>query len=180
MKKYYLIVKLLWSIALFAMPTVMVYGQDKDENKVTIGSWVVVEGNDDEGGEVLKAKKVDDLPASVNNEDRVFDVVEQMPEFPGGIDALIEYLSTNVTYPATAQANGIQGRVIVTFIVERDGSINDVEVLNSVDPALDREAVRVVSEMPKWIPGRKQNGETVRVKYNIPISFKTQEGNSNN
>ena len=118
-------------------------------------------------GEVLKAKEV---IASVE-EDKVFDIVEQMPEFPGGPQALFTWLSQNVKYPAIAEENGVEGRVIVTFVVERDGSIADVRVVKSVDPSLDKEAVRVVKSMPRWIPG-KHKGSAVRVKYTVPVTFK--------
>ena len=103
----------------------------------------------------------------------MFDVVEQMPQFPGGDAALFEYLSTHIKYPTIAEENGVQGRVIVTFVVERDGSITDVKVVKSVDPSLDKEASRVVQGMPKWIPG-KQNGDPVRVKYTVPVTFRLQ------
>ena len=96
-----------------------------------------------------------------------------MPSFPGGNAALMKYLGDNIKYPVVAQENGVQGRVVVSFVVERDGSITDVKVVRSVDPSLDREAVRVVSTMPKWIPG-KQNGSAVRVKYNVPVAFRLQ------
>lgn len=104
---------------------------------------------------------------------KVFEVVEQMPSFPGGNEALMKFLSENVKYPVVAQENGVQGRVVVSFVVERDGSITDVKVVRSVDPSLDKEAARVVKSMPRWIPG-KQNGATVRVKYNVPVSFRLQ------
>ena len=104
---------------------------------------------------------------------KVFDVVEEMPSFPGGQGALMSYLSSNVKYPVVAQENGVQGRVIVSFVVERDGSISDVKVARSVDPSLDREAQRVVKSMPKWKPG-KQNGSAVRVKYTVPVVFRLQ------
>ena len=104
---------------------------------------------------------------------KVFDVVEEMPSFPGGNGALMSYLSSNVKYPVVAQENGVQGRVIVSFVVERDGSISDVKVARSVDPSLDREAQRVVKSMPRWTPG-KQNGQTVRVKYTVPVVFRLQ------
>ena len=106
-------------------------------------------------------------------ENKVFDVVEQMPSFPGGQSALMQYLANNIKYPVVAQENGVQGRVVVSFVVERDGSITDVQVVRSVDPSLDREAQRVVKSMPRWIPG-KQNGQAVRVKYNVPVSFRLQ------
>jgi protein TonB len=104
---------------------------------------------------------------------KVFDVVEQMPSYPGGNNALMSYLSSNIKYPVVAQENGVQGRVIVGFVVERDGSITDVNILKSVDPSLDREAARVVRSMPRWTPG-KQNGQAVRVKYNVPVTFRLQ------
>lgn len=104
---------------------------------------------------------------------KVFDVVEEMPSFPGGNGALMSYLASNIKYPVVAQENGVQGRVIVSFVVERDGSISDVRVARSVDPSLDREAQRVVKSMPRWKPG-KQNGSAVRVKYTVPVVFRLQ------
>ena len=104
---------------------------------------------------------------------KVFDVVEEMPSFPGGQGALMSFLNSNIKYPVVAQENGVQGRVIVGFVVERDGSITDVKVMRSVDPSLDREAQRVVKAMPKWKPG-KQNGSAVRVKYTVPVVFRLQ------
>ena len=144
------------------------------ETKTAIGSFDV-KGNDDVNGEVLKAKEVIAQPEPPKHEEesKVFDVVEQMPSFPGGPSALMEYLHDHVKYPVVAQENGVQGRVVVSFIVEKDGSITDVRVVRSVDPSLDREAQRVVSSMPRWTPG-KQNGSAVRVKYNVPVMFKLQ------
>ena len=104
-------------------------------------------------------------------EKKVFDVVEQMPHFPGGDAALMQFLRENIKYPETAEKNGIQGRVICTFVVENDGSVSDVQILRSVDDALDKEAVRVIQAMPTWVPG-KQNGEPVFVKFTLPITFK--------
>lgn len=104
---------------------------------------------------------------------KVFDVVEVMPSFPGGQGALMQFLSSNIKYPVVAQENGVQGRVIVGFVVEPDGSISGVNVMRSVDPSLDREATRVVKSMPKWNPG-KQNGSAVRVKYTVPVVFRLQ------
>jgi protein TonB len=144
------------------------------ETKTAIGSFDV-KGNDDVNGEVLKAKEVIAQPEPPKHEEesKVFDVVEQIPSFPGGQGALLEYLASHVKYPVVAQENGVQGRVVVSFVVERDGSITDVRVVRSVDPSLDREAQRVVSSMPRWTPG-KQNGSAVRVKYNVPVSFRLQ------
>ena len=104
-------------------------------------------------------------------EETVYDVVEEMPQFPGGPSALFEYLSNNLQYPVVAEENGVQGRVIVTFIVEKDGSISNAKVVKAVDPSLDKEAIRLVESMPNWIPG-KQNGEPVRVKYTVPVTFR--------
>jgi protein TonB len=97
-----------------------------------------------------------------------------MPEFPGGQSALMKYLSENIRYPVIAQENGIEGRVICSFVVERDGSITDVQVVRGVDPSLDREAVRVIQSMPKWKPG-KQRGKPVRVRFTLPIVFRLQQ-----
>ena len=105
------------------------------------------------------------------NRNRVYDVVEQMPSFPSGISGLRTYLNQNIRYPAEAQENCVQGRVVVSFVVGKDGHISDVTVLRSVDPSLDKEAVRVVRNMPRWTPG-KQGGEPVRVRYNVPVSFR--------
>ncbi len=143
---------------------------DLAKSAVAIGSFDV-KGNDEAAGEVLKAKEV--IAQEKPVEEKVFDVVEQMPQFPGGDAALFEYLSNHIKYPTIAEENGVQGRVIVTFVVERDGSITDVKVVKSVDPSLDREASRVVKGMPRWIPG-KQNGSAVRVKYTVPVTFRLQ------
>ena len=101
---------------------------------------------------------------------QVFDVVEQMPEYPGGMQALFEYLSQNVKYPEDAEKQKVEGRVIATFVVETDGSISNVEVVKPAFPSLDAEAVRVLSGMPKWSPGM-QSGKVVRVKFTVPINF---------
>ena len=133
-----------------------------------------VQGNDEVGGEVLKAKEEIKAPEPPKvEEEKVFDVVEQMPSFPGGNTALMKFLNENIHYPVVAQENGVQGRVVVSFVVERDGHITDVQIARSVDPSLDKEAQRVVKSMPKWIPG-KQNGSAVRVKFNVPVSFRLQ------
>lgn len=102
--------------------------------------------------------------------DKVFDVVEVMPQFPGGQVELFNFLSDNVKYPADAEKKKIEGRVIATFVVDKDGSITDAEIVRSVYPSLDAEALRVINAMPKWIPG-KQSGKTVRVKYTVPLTF---------
>ncbi|MCH5176586.1 MAG: energy transducer TonB [Prevotellaceae bacterium] len=107
------------------------------------------------------------------DENEVFQVVEQMPEFPGGYDALNAYLTKNIKYPAFAQENNIQGRVLVEFVVNKDGSVVDAKVVKSVDSSVDKEALRVVSAMPRWTPG-KQHGKPVRCKYTVPVMFRLQ------
>ena len=147
--------------------------EDLNKTNTAIGSFDV-KGNDEAGGEVLQAKEVIAQPEPPKEEEtKVFDVVEVMPSFPGGQGALFEWLSKNIKYPVVAEENGVQGRVIVTFVVERNGSITDVQVVKSVDPSLDKEAVRVVKAMPHWIPG-KQNGSAVRVKFTVPVTFRLQ------
>ena len=145
------------------------------ETKTAIGAFDV-KGNDEAGGTVLKA--VEDIatpepPKQEVEQNKVFDVVEQQPSYPGGMGALNQWLASNIKYPAMAAENGIEGRVVVQFVVERDGSVSGVHVVRGVDPSLDKEATRVVSQMPKWIPG-KQNGSAVRVKYTVPVTFRLQ------
>ena len=106
---------------------------------------------------------------------KVYDVVEQMPQYPGGTGKLFEYLAKSVRYPKEAENAGVQGRVIATFVVEKDGSISNAKVVRSIHPALDAEALRVINGMPNWNPGT-QNGEPVRVKYTVPITFRLQGG----
>lgn len=116
-------------------------------------------------------------PAVVEEEEesaqQIFTVVEEMPKFPGGDSELLKFIAKSIKYPVIAQENGIQGRVICSFVVNRDGSVVDAEVLRGVDPSLDKEALRVISTMPKWTPG-KQRGKPVRVKYTVPITFRLQ------
>jgi len=148
--------------------------QDELMNTKTAIGTFDVKGNDDQNGEVLKAKEVivQQEPPKVE-ENKIFDVVEQMPAFPGGDAALMKYLRDNIHYPTVAAENGVQGRVVVGFVVEKDGSVTDVNIMKGQDPSLDKEAMRVVKSMPKWIPG-KQNGTTVRVKYQVPVTFRLQ------
>ena len=123
-----------------------------------------------------EAQKIIEMPAPVEEEEvtnEIFTVVEDMPQFPGGDAALLSYIGKSVKYPVIAQENGIQGRVIVSFVVERDGSVADAVVVRGVDPSLDKEALRVVNSMPKWTPG-KQRGKPVRVKYTLPVTFRLQ------
>ncbi len=110
-------------------------------------------------------------PVEEEEEQQIFVVVEKMPEFPGGEEAMRRYLARNIRYPLIAQENGIQGRVICQFVVNADGKIVDVQVVRGVEASLDAEAVRVIQSMPSWTPG-KQGGKSVRVKYTLPIRFK--------
>ncbi len=117
------------------------------------------------------------VPVEVTKEDeeaeevQIFTVVESMPSFPGGEAARIQYLNDNIKYPQMARESGIQGRVFVTFVVERNGSVTDVKVLRGIGGGCDEEAIRVIQNMPKWEPG-KQRGKPVRVQFNMPILFK--------
>lgn len=123
---------------------------------------------------VTEKPEVVETPAEkAKTKDEVFMVVEQMPEYPGGIQELMSFLSKNIKYPASAMAKNVQGRVIVQFVVEKDGTPTEFNVVRSVDPDLDAEALRVLGEMPKWKPGM-QKGQVVRVKFTVPVSFKLQ------
>ena len=108
--------------------------------------------------------------SSYSDGNSINDREEVMPEFPGGPQALMDYLKANVIFPKIAEEAGIQGKVVVSYVIDVDGSVTDVKVVQSVHPALDKEAMRVVKNMPKWIPG-KQDGKAVQVKYSLPINF---------
>ena len=144
--------------------------EELTESKVTI-SIADVQGTDEEGGVLVEDLKQVVTEAPV--EEEVFDMVEQAPQFPGGPAELMAWLGKNIRYPVIAQENGIQGRVICQFVVGSDGSVRDVKVMRGVDPSLDKEAVRVIQSMPKWIPGR-QNGKAVSVRYTLPVTFRLQ------
>jgi len=124
-------------------------------------------------GNTFLIKKEIVQPKSLDSNEEVFFIVEQMPEFPGGEMALRQYIATAVKYPDEAVKNGTQGKVYVTFVVSKDGSVADVKIARGVSPSLDAEALRVVNALPKWIPG-KQKGEVVNVSYTVPINFKLQ------
>ena len=129
----------------------------------------------EETGQAVEVKYVAPVEEEEEPEEQtIFEVVEQMPEFPnGGMAGLMQFLSKNIKYPTIAQENGTQGRVTVQFVVNRDGSIVDAKVLRGVDPYLDKEALRVIGTMPKWKPGM-QRGKPVRVKYTVPVMFRLQ------
>ena len=120
-----------------------------------------------------KANEAEVIVQEPATKDEAFAVVEQMPEFPGGMKELMTYLKDNIKYPKAAQDKKVQGRVIVQFVVEKDGTPTEFNVVRSVDPDLDAEALRVLGGMPKWKPGM-QKGQVVRVKYTVPVSFKLQ------
>jgi periplasmic protein TonB len=143
------------------------------ENDVDITDEIEIDVEADQNTEVQEYKPVEDLGSKQEEEEEVqiFTVVESMPSFPGGEAARIEYLNNNIKYPQMARESGIQGRVFVTFVVERDGSVTDVKVLRGIGGGCDEEAVRVIQNMPKWEPG-KQRGKPVRVQFNMPILFK--------
>lgn len=148
--------------------TLTIVDDDADVEETTIAS-------SEETGEAVEIKYV---PVAVEEEEpeeqTIFEVVEQMPEFPdGGLAGLMQFLSKNIKYPTIAQENGTQGRVTVQFVVNKDGSIVDAKVLRGVDPYLDKEALRVIGTMPKWKPGM-QRGKPVRVKYTVPVMFRLQ------
>ena len=156
------------------------YNFDRDFRMFN-GKFLSLVGKDSLQMEHDRAQKLKDTTAAlvsgeklvtaVETGEKVFDVVEQMPAFPGGQAALIKWISENVKYPSIAEENGIQGRVVCSFVVERDGSVTDVKVVRSIDPSIDKEAVRVLKKMPRWNPGR-QGGSPVRVKYTVPVTFR--------
>lgn len=126
----------------------------------------------DDTGPVVDIKNIENVVVEEpEREEEVFQVVEKMPEFPGGSAELMKWLNKTLKYPSIAQDNGIQGRVIVQFVVNKDGSIVDPVVVKSVDPYLDKEALRVVKLMPNWSPG-EQRGKAVRVKFTLPVTFR--------
>lgn len=140
---------------------------DADVEETTIQS-------SEENNQAVEIKYVAPIVEEEEPEEaEIFMVVEEMPEFPGGMAECLKFLGKNIKYPTIAQENGVQGRVIVQFVVNQDGSIVDPVVVRSVDPYLDKEALRVIRMMPKWKPG-KQRGKAVRVKYTVPVTFKLQ------
>lgn len=148
---------------------------DEIEKSTKAIGALTVDGNDELGGEVLRIKEeiAPPEPPKHVEDNKIFEIVEQNPTFPGGTAALMSWLSQNIKYPVIAAENGVKGRVIVQFVVEKDGSITDVVVVKSVDPSLDKEATRVIKNMPHWIPGR-QNGSPVRVRFTVPVTFTLQ------
>jgi len=130
-----------------------------------------------EDTEMDEETEVDFSDVAVEEEEEedapVFFIVEEMPEFPGGEAALHKYIAQSIKYPVIAQENGIQGRVYVSFVINQKGEVTDIKIARGVDPALDKEAMRVISKMPKWKPG-KQRGKPVKVSFTVPINFVLQ------
>ena len=146
--------------------------EDVLENEAAVGAVDITEGTNDLNKviiqeQVIAAPKVEDeQPVSIA-------MVEQKPEFPGGEAAMYKWLGDNIVYPSAASEEGVQGRVVVEFVVGKDGSISNVKLVRPRHPALDKEALRVVKAMPKWLPGRN-NGQPVKVTYTLPVTFKLQ------
>ena len=143
------------------------------ESKVQI-SIADVKGNDElNGKDIADLKEVITKAPEEKVEEKPYTMVEQMPEFPGGQAELLKYIHDNLRYPTIAQENGVQGKVYVRFVVSATGNVEDVTVMRSLDPSCDKEAIRVIKSLPKWIPG-KQNGRNVPVYYTVPITFRLQ------
>jgi len=157
----------------YQIPIMFKLGQTNDEYKTTVKT--VIAGDDEHSWKTSTAT-IPDNPAKEKmqpDKNGVYQIVEEMPMFPGGEQAMLDYVSKNVVYPEEAINKGIAGRVFVSFIVEKDGSVNEVEVMRGIGGGCDEEAVRVVKSMPKWKPG-KMKGKPVRVSYMMPIIFKLQ------
>ena len=147
--------------------TLTIVDDDADVEETTIAT----------SEETNQAVEIKYVPVAVEEEEpeeqQIFQIVEEMPEFPGGMGECLKFLMKNAKYPTISQENGVQGKVSVKFVIEKDGSIADPVVVRGVDPYLDKEALRVVKSMPKWKPG-KQRGKPVRVSYTVPVIFKLQ------
>lgn len=154
-----------------AAPDVIEEIQIVDDDVETADITISSEDDQTQAQEVIQAPI--EMPEEDSEENIVFVVAEKMPSFPGGQQALMKYLSENIRYPVIAQENGVQGRVIVQFTVRKDGSIDDVKVVKSADPSLDKEAVRLIKSVPAWEPGM-QRGKAVHCKFTVPIVFKLQ------
>ena len=158
------------AVVKYVAPVVVDSVKVEDQSKLMISDEQVSTTVNKEVVEVVEQKQEE---VQEKEEQQVFVVVEEMPEFPGGELALRTYIAKAIVYPTVAQENGIQGKVFVTFVVNKDGSVSNAKIARGVDASLDAEALRVVSTLPKWKPG-KQRGVPVRVSYTVPISFKLQ------
>ena len=148
--------------------------EDQKEDNTARGV-VNQEGSDDaDKFKAVQEQVIVKEPEPAPKEEEIFVAVEQQAEFPGGMAALMKWLSNNIRYPEAAQQNDVQGRVIVKFVVEKDGSVSQAQIMKGVDKDLDKEALRVVNKMPKWQAG-KNNGVAVRSYFTLPVSFKLQQ-----
>ena len=153
---------------------VKIQGKDGEVETLTVMSAAGSDASSEKSDDRIRTEPAQAKVADENYDgEDVFDMVEEMPAYPGGMEELMKFLQEHVKYPKVAQENGTQGRVLVTFVVEKNGSITNAKVVKSVSPELDAEALRVVKSMPNWTPG-KQRGEAVRVKFTIPIVFRLQ------
>ncbi len=143
----------------------------QDELKDTKAAISVADVKGASDGTGVDIADIPDNKIIVQEKEEVFTHVEQMPQFPGGDAEMMKYLSQNIKYPVIAQENGIQGSVVLRFVVGKNGEVSNVQVLRSLDPSCDKEAIRVVKSMPRWVPG-KQNGNPVLVYYTLPVRFK--------
>ena len=166
------------AVTAFARPEVSDKVEKISSVKVNDLAAIVETKVAESAGDTTKPADVKYVPAEVRKQLKgtsVFDVAEEMPEFPGGgMSAFMDYIKTNMRYPASAKENGTQGRVTVQFVVDEDGSIKDSKVLRSVDKDMDAEALRLINTMPKWKPGR-QKGQPVAVKFTVPVMFRLDD-----
>lgn len=141
------------------------------ENDAEISEDLIIEDTEADANTAIKVAMQVPVKKDVDiEEDKIFFSAEEQPEFPGGSLALLNFLNQNVKYPVIAIENGISGKVTVNFVINTDGTISDARILRSVDPALDKEALRLVNSLPRWKPG-KMNGRPVRVSYSVPVKF---------
>lgn len=147
--------------------------EELNESKVQI-SIATVEGSDDKNAVDIAELKEHKVIVEEKEPEKPFVSVEQMPQFPGGDAELMKFIAGNLKYPTIAAENGIEGRVVIRFVVSKEGTVTDAQIVRSLDPSCDKEAIRVVKSMPKWVPG-KQNGRNVPVYYTLPVLFKLQK-----
>ncbi|MEN9918936.1 MAG: hypothetical protein RL662_1372 [Bacteroidota bacterium] len=148
--------------------------EELNEKKDIQISIATVDGTNDKNAVDIAELKEHKVIVEEKEPEKPFVSVEQMPQFPGGDSELMKFIGSNLKYPTIAAENGIEGRVVIRFVVSSDGTVKDVQVVRALDPSCDKEAVRVVKSMPKWVPG-KQNGRNVPVYYTLPVLFKLQK-----
>jgi protein TonB len=161
------------TVVKYVAPVVVDTIKVEEQTQLMISDEQVETTVNKEAVEIVEQKQEIVVEVEEAKEEEVFMVVEEVPEFPGGQTALLQHIANAVNYPVIAQENGVQGTVYVTFVVNKDGSVSNAKILRGVDPSLDAEALRVVSTLPKWKPG-KQRGVPVRVSYTVPIKFQLQ------